>query len=284
MEDRTRLFHLVQMIKTLDLNSLAYDDGNDDDYDYDEGDEGYAVLCGSFSPNGYINPQDVVSDGQIKNGAAMGSSDAFTFARPSNVCRRLSFSDETLDNQQRLFSYPVGTVHDYANSKGNDEPVHGKATATPVQLEHQRRRAAVCGHQGSNNYKQDVQVFLCDLNKGENTMEKDVTGESSKLHSDALLTSNRKKLPKQKPTKVTRKTLNSKPFAHKDRRGMSWKKICYTDTPVPTPVYEVKTTAGYNYGVPLTSSPALKNKWVSVTCIAITARSLDSVCSRTFIY
>ena len=260
MEDRTRLFHLVQMIKALDLKSPAYNERNN--YDYEESDDGYAVLDGSFSPDGYVNPDEVVNNGPTKNGAAMGSPDAFTFSRPSNVRRRLSFSDETLDHQQRLFSYPAGTVHVYANSDSNHKSVHGKASATPVQLEYHRRHPAVCGHQGSSNSKQVVQGFLCDLHNGENTMEKDMTGGSSKFYSDASFTSNCEIFPKQKssPVKMTTKTLNNKSPGQKDRRRKSRKKICYTDMPKPTPVYEVETTTGYNYGLPLSSPSALTNK------------------------
>ncbi|KAM6931380.1 kinesin-like protein KIF24 [Xenentodon cancila] len=278
MVDRTRLFHLIQMIKTLDLKRLAYDDGCV--FDFDRGDEGYPALDGSFTPDGVVDRDEVENDEPTENGASVGSPEAFIFSRPPRVCRQLSFSDETLDRCKTLFSSPEDTLHAYSNSDSNDELVHGKQSATPVQLEHHRRND-LCGHQRSNNYKQGVQGFLSNLYNGEH-LKTEFTAGISKLNSGSRFASNCKTFPKHKPShpKVTRKPLNNKPCGHKDRRGLSGKKICDTDSPKLTPVYEVKTTAGYNYGLPRSSPHALKNKKLKGPQISVCVRKRPLTCAE----
>ncbi|XP_061585215.1 kinesin-like protein KIF24 [Cololabis saira] len=278
MLDRTRLFHLIQMIKTLDLNSLACDDGYN--FDFDRGDEGYAALDGSFTPDGFVNHDEAENDNQTENGASVVSPESFIFARPSCVRRRLSFSDENLDRCERLVSCPVHTVHVYGNSDINDELVDGKQSATLVQLEHDRRND-LCGYQRSNHYKQGVQSFLCNRYDGEN-IKTELTGDISRLDSDTRFASNCKTFPKHKPshTKVTRKPPSNKPCGYKDRRELSRKNICYTDSSKLTPVHEVKTTAGYNYGLPLSSPHAPKNKKLGGQRISVCVRKRPLTCGE----
>uniref|UniRef100_A0A3P8QX34 Kinesin-like protein n=1 Tax=Astatotilapia calliptera TaxID=8154 RepID=A0A3P8QX34_ASTCA len=68
--------------------------------------------------------------------------------------------------------------------------------------------------------------------------------------------------PKPKPANVTSNTFNHKPLGHKDRKRTTRKKTLYTEMDTdgcmckPTPVYEAKRTAGYNYGLPMSTPPA----------------------------
>ncbi|KAJ4942511.1 hypothetical protein JOQ06_012377 [Pogonophryne albipinna] len=64
MEDRTRLFNLVQMVKALDLE---YE--NSEDYGADSGDEGYTAADSSFSYVGGEDEEDVYND-ENERGAA----------------------------------------------------------------------------------------------------------------------------------------------------------------------------------------------------------------------
>ncbi|KAK9523386.1 hypothetical protein VZT92_019781 [Zoarces viviparus] len=66
MEDRTRLFHLVKMVKALDLE---YED-DDADYDADGGDEGYPGADSNFTYDGSVDPDDNVCDDDDEKGAA----------------------------------------------------------------------------------------------------------------------------------------------------------------------------------------------------------------------
>lgn len=197
MEDRTRLFQLVQFVKTLDLEGLGYDD--DDDYHYSGGGhvEGSTIVDSSF-----YHDSDSIFDDEDGNGAAVNNIIASTFARPSHVRRRLDFSNETSDHHQRL-SHPV--VHVNMRYARYEESIRKKGSATSVQ--HQYR-------------------------------------------------------PKPKPANVTSNTFNHKPLGHKDRKRTTRKKTLYTEMDTdgcmckPTPVYEAKRTAGYNYGLPMSTPPA----------------------------
>lgn len=197
MEDRTRLFQLVQFVKTLDLEGLGYDD--DDDYHYSGGGrvEGSTIVDSNF-----YHDSDSIFDDEDGNGAAVNNIIASTFARPSHVRRRLDFSNETSDHHQRL-SHPV--VHVNMRYARYEESIRKKGSATSVQ--HQYR-------------------------------------------------------PKPKPANVTSNTFNHKPLGHKDRKRTTRKKTLYTEMDTdgcmckPTPVYEAKRTAGYNYGLPMGTPPA----------------------------
>ncbi|KAL3062881.1 hypothetical protein OYC64_002637 [Pagothenia borchgrevinki] len=58
MEDRTRLFNLVQMVKALDLEY----ENTSEDYGADSGDEGYIAADSSFSYVGGEDEEDVYND------------------------------------------------------------------------------------------------------------------------------------------------------------------------------------------------------------------------------
>ncbi|XP_008292655.1 kinesin-like protein KIF24 [Stegastes partitus] len=224
MQDRTRLFNLVQLVKTVDLDSLGYDDGDGYDYDVDGRDESCAVVDSSFNHDGCGSPDEDVSEDENDGGAPMRRPNSTPSTRPSRVCRRLDFSNETADHHQELFSRPVNTVHVSASHDRSEEPVQGKESAKPVQLEHQRKSSLVT---------------------------------------------------------MASKTFNNKPFGHKDRKIISRKQNPCTEMGSngvighmvkPTPVYEAKRTAGYNYGLPLNSPHALNKKYAGKQRISVCVR------------
>nr|XP_004544746.1 kinesin-like protein KIF24 isoform X2 [Maylandia zebra] len=220
MEDRTRLFQLVQFVKTLDLEGLGYDD---DDYHYSGGGrvEGSTIVDSSF-----YHDSDSIFDDEDGNGAAVNNIIASTFARPSHVRRRLDFSNETSDHHQRL-SHPV--VHVNMRYARYEESIRKKGSTTSVQ--HQYR-------------------------------------------------------PKPKPANVTSNTFNHKPLGHKDRKRTTRKKTLYTEMDTdgcmckPTPVYEAKRTAGYNYGLPMSTPPAQCKQQAEEQRIKVCVRKRPLTCTE----
>ncbi|XP_062418211.1 kinesin-like protein KIF24 isoform X4 [Pungitius pungitius] len=106
MEDRTRLFNLVQMLKTLNLkNEDADDDTDAEDTDH----ERVAAVSKLNAPNP---------------------------PKPPHVRRRLDFSCETSDHRLNLFfSCPDKPVHVCASHIRNIVPCQGRASAIPVQVD-----------------------------------------------------------------------------------------------------------------------------------------------------
>ncbi|XP_044053578.1 uncharacterized protein LOC122876847 isoform X2 [Siniperca chuatsi] len=263
MEDRTRLFHLVQMIKTLDLEGLEYEDVVDDDYGADGVDEGYAVADCSFPDD------DDIYDDEDEKGAAVSKLNAANFSKPSCVRRRLDFSCEAIDHHQKQVAHPLDNVHVYASHNRNNEPGRGRGSAIPVQLELDTGSAVVCGCKGNNNRRLDVHSHQSDHHTGANT-KPDIMEGISMYNSHTRLSPKCVSFhkPKPRPATVASKRFSNKPVGHKDRKGISRKEKLYTEIgsngpsehmAKPTPVYESKRTAGYNYGLPL-SSPAAPNK------------------------
>lgn len=264
MEDRTRLFHLVQMVKT-DLESLVCEEEDDDDYSG----EGYAVPDSSFSYD-RLPDEDVYDDDEDDTSAVVNNINAACFARPSCVRRRLDFSCETTDLHQKLLTRPEGTVHISESQNRNYRPVQGTMSAIPVQLELHHGSAVVCGSKQSNNHRTDVHSHLSDHHAGGNT-KTDITGGISLYNCHTGLSSKCVSFHKQTPrvATVTSKRLNKKPVGHKDRKSISRQEKLCTERgsngasghmAKPTPVYESKRTAGYNYGLPQSSPPALIKK------------------------
>lgn len=269
MEDRTRLFHLVQMVKTLDLESLEYEDGGDDDYDADGGDEGYVVEDNSFTYDTYDADEDVYDDDE-EDGAAVSKLNAASFPKPSSVRRRLDFSCETIDQHQKLFSRPAGTVHVYTSHNRSNQLGRGKGAAIPVQLELDTGSAAVCGCKENYYHRPDVHSHQSDHHTGANT-KPDSTEGISMYNSHTRLSPKCVSLhkPNPRPATVAPKRFSNKHVEHKDRKGILRKEKLYTEISSnrasehmvkPTPVYESKRTAGYNYGLPLSSPPAPDKK------------------------
>uniref|UniRef100_A0A3P8U8H8 Kinesin motor domain-containing protein n=1 Tax=Amphiprion percula TaxID=161767 RepID=A0A3P8U8H8_AMPPE len=103
----------------------------------------------------------------------------------------------------------------------------------------------------------DVHHRPSDCLKGENT-KPDITRGISMYSCDTRLPSFRQ--PKNSVETVTSKTFNNNPFGHKERKVISRRQNSFTKMgsnevighmAKPTPMYEAKRTAGYNYGLPL---------------------------------
>lgn len=231
MEDRTRLFHLVQMVKSLDPEALRYEDG--DGYDTDGGDEGYAPVDGSFIYGGYEDPDEDVYDVEDERRGTMNESNVASFTRSSHVRRRLDFSCENAGHHQKLLSYEAGPVH-ACTSHDRNYRVQNKET-------HDHRRN---GHSRPSNH-----------HTGGNTKPNIIGGTATTL--SPKLASFHEQKPRSRS--LASKKFDSKPGGHKDRRRISKKEIGL-NMAKPTLVYESKRTAGYNYGVPQSFHPASNKK------------------------
>ncbi|XP_062235930.1 uncharacterized protein LOC133932999 [Platichthys flesus] len=248
MEERTRLFHLVQMIKTLDLDSLEYEDGYDD-FGADGGDEGYGVVDSSFTHDGCGDP----------------------------VRRRLDFGCETIDHHQKHLSYPKGSVHVCTSPMGNAAPVQCRESATTLQLELDSGRAVKYGGKENNNHREDAH------SRPNQHTKRDTIGGFTLQNSDTLLSPTFAFFHKQKhkPAPVASKMFSSKPVGHKDRKIISKKETlprgihsygASGSMANKTPIYESKRTAGYNYGLPLSSPPAPNKKQERKQRISVSVR------------
>ncbi|CAG5923489.1 unnamed protein product, partial [Menidia menidia] len=259
MEERTRLFHLVQLVKTSDLKKLAYDDGNDHNVVRRSSDH-------SKSSEGDWNA-DWDDDGVTICGPVVPS-----FAGPQCVRRCLNFNDETTDDHQRLRTLPLGTGHFYESHTRNENPVKEKRSTTQVQLSGHSRNAdtGVYGGRDSNSYEIDVHktYSLYDFHVGQNN-KIDIRGKNS---TSTFYTALSPHCETFCPGTVTSKTFNKKSFGQKDTRRKFTKKICSTGIDKPTPVYEAKRTAGYNYGLPLSSSHAPNKRKVGFKRISVCVR------------
>nr|XP_046243488.1 uncharacterized protein LOC124058362 isoform X2 [Scatophagus argus] len=267
MEDRTQLFHLVQMVKTLQLESLECHD--DDDYDTDDGDKGYAVADSSITFDGCGDPAGDVYDDEDEKGAAVSELNADSFSKPSHVRRRLDFSCENIDHQ-KLFSHPVSSVYVCASHNRNNEPGQGRGSAIPVQHEIGAGSAVVCSSKDNSNHWLDVHTHQHDHHTGANTKPDSVDRNSfynSQTRLSPKCASSHK--PNPRHSTVASKRFSNKLVGHRDRKGISKKEkfpteISSNEAPehmaVATPVYESKTTAGYNYGLPLTLPAPNKNR------------------------
>ncbi|KAA8592197.1 hypothetical protein FQN60_017652 [Etheostoma spectabile] len=235
MEDRTRLFHLVQMVKTLDLE---YEDSTEDNSNGGDA-VGYAVADSSFTYDGCGDRDEGVYDVE----------DEKCFSKPSCVRRRLDFSSETVDDHLKLSSHPEGTVHVYTSHNRKNVPGQGKGSAIPVQLD--TESAAVNACKENNNHGPDVHGHQSDHHTDANTM-----GGNGMYNSHIRLLPNCESFhkPKPRPTTAASDRFSSKPVGQKDNN------VATEHTAKPTPVYESKRTAGYNYGLPLSSPPAPNKK------------------------
>lgn len=257
MEERTRLFHLVQLVKTLDLENLGYDDGDTNyDYDVDGGDRDKTEVDSSSSRDGFGNLDEDISNDENVGRGAMSS----TTRTP--CVRRLDFSDEATHHQRKLFSCSGGTVHVYGGLNTNNEPLLENVS----HLDNES--AGSFGCQNYNIYTPDVHSHSSNLQKGE-IVKQDVTGRISMNNSDTRFPSQCVPCHKQKHSSpvVASNTFKSKALGH--RKRVSRKHNLYTEKdsgeafePIvtPTPVYEAERLAGYNYGLPLSSPPAANKR------------------------
>lgn len=244
------------MVKTLDLE---YEDG-DDDYDADEG---YAIEDSRFTYDGCGDPDEDVYKDEDEDESKVN---ATSFSKPSCVRRRLDFSCETINHH---LSHPEGPVHTYTSHNRNNVPSQSKGSAIPVQLE--TGSAVVCGCKGkNNNHRLDVHSHQSDHHREANTLSNIKEGNAMNS-SPTRLSSTFFSFHKVKPRSATvaSKRFSNKPVGQKNRKGISKREKLYTEmssngttehTTKPTPVYESKRTAGYNYGLPLNCPPAPNKK------------------------
>uniref|UniRef100_A0A3Q2Q5S0 Uncharacterized LOC105919083 n=2 Tax=Fundulus heteroclitus TaxID=8078 RepID=A0A3Q2Q5S0_FUNHE len=252
MEDRARLFQLVQLVKSLDIRNLTYDDiGIYNESHYEGSDAIFPAHNSSFSPDGYGNPDGDGRKDADESGAFRCISNG-SHCRPSSVRRRLDFSAENTDH--RLCCRFEDTIHVYASHNRNDDQVHESVSATPIQPGF-RSSAVMSDLRHANNSNLNERSF--DSHNGESI--KHITRGTSVFNSHIRLLPKSKTLNNTRPAPVTLESSNNKPSSQKDRKAISRKKICSTVMSKPTPVYEAKRTAGYNYGLPLSSPQAAKH-------------------------
>ncbi|MEQ2275806.1 hypothetical protein XENORESO_009107 [Xenotaenia resolanae] len=258
MEDRARLFQLVQLVKSVDLRSLTDNDFRIyNDSVYEGGDEIFpANNNNSFSLDGYGNPNGDVRKDNDESEAFTGISNASCY-RPSCVRRRLDFSTEIKD--QRFCSHFEGPIHVCSSHNRNDNPIHEDGSTPPIQLGLHCRSAVGCDLRHSKNSKLNGRNYLCDPHNGE-SIKLHITQGSSEFNSYVRLKPKSERFNKYNPSlaAVTSESFINKPSAQKDRKTISRKKNASADVTNPTPVYKAERTAGYNYGLPLSSPRAAK--------------------------
>lgn len=251
MEDRTRLFHLIQMVKTLDLESLEYEDC--DDYFVAEGvNEGYPGENRSIPFGNWTDPDEDAHDEEEK-GPSESELRENSFSQSSCVRRQLDFSCESINHHEELFPHPVAI--DHASHARNYEQC--TESDIPVHLDHTTGSAVVCSCKGSSNHRTDAQSFGFTHRTGANSRH-DILGGISMNISHTRLSPKCVSSHKTKPRLATA-------LSKKDRRGNSRKEKLSNNTvsghkTEPTPVYELKRTAGYNYGLPLSAPPTPSKK------------------------
>lgn len=240
MEDRTRLFQLIQVLKSSDLESIVFEHGDD---------EGGTISDSSFL-GGYKDKQHVY-DVEDESGAADSTLNAASLSK-SCVPRHLDFTRESSDCHQTLF-YSPGQ---------NDEPVDGEGSTMPVQMECHASSAALYGYKGRYNNSHSPSHHH--------------TGGNSKssIHGGGgISTYNSQSVPFHKPGRaVAPEKLNSKPLEYKEGKIMYRKKKLFPEVfndgagehvAKPPSVYESKKPDGYNYGLPLSAPSVSNKKWVS---------------------
>lgn len=244
MEDRTRLFHLIQMVKTLDFEHEHHDD--DDDCNSDFSDEDFP-----FADNGIAC-------------VLCGDSDSGTFSEPSSVCRRLDFSCETSDHHQKQFSCQLGSAHGSHNR--NTDPGQSKVSSLPVHLEFNTGSAVLCSNKPNSNHRPHAHSHQCGRHPGAKTKANNMERKSiQSSHTKLVPSCASSQKPKPRSGEVTVMS-NNKQVRYRDRKGISKKEKQFRSRATSghmtaaTPVFESKTTAGYNYGVPLSSPPPTHKK------------------------
>lgn len=222
MEDRTQLFRLVQMLKSLDL----WCDAHDSECNSSDSDENCRVVDDGL-PRRCLCPDGDVYD-------------------LSGVGKCLNFSGKTFSHHHKESCYP-SHVHISARHNRSAEAGQRKEAAKPLQaqfvsgfLELMESNSGIShrNHRGRNT-KTDTQG---------NSTYRPPHVLSHKLMADTV--------PSMQPS-------NGQVW-HKERKGISKKeKPCMEKSrrkaleqeAVTMPVYESRT-AGYNYGLPLSSPPA----------------------------
>lgn len=258
MDDRTRLFHLIQMVKTLELE---YEDHDDDD----ASDEGFLVVDSRITCDGCGDPEKDAHNNDNWTGAAVSKLSGASVSKSPRVRRRLDFSsDPTINHHQKRFSRLESYAHANTSHNRNFEPCLRNVPTMPVNAELDSGGSVLCSCKGNSNHDMDVCSQKCGHHTGANT-KTDVERNSmysSHTRVSPMCASSHK--PKPRPETVTSVRLSSKEVRHKNKKGISKKKKIITEissiVAVSEPVYESKRTPGYNYGLPMSSPPAPNKK------------------------
>lgn len=261
MEDRARLYQLVQLVKSLDPRSLTYDDtGIYNESEYEGSDEIFPANNNSFSPDGYGKADGDVRRDKNESRAFTGISNA-SRSRPSSAHRRLQ-----------------DPIHVYASRSKNDVLVRGNGSATPIQLGRDSRSTVACDPR--QNSRLNERSRSCDPHNGERT-ELHITRGSSVFNSVIRLGPTKEAFNKLNTgsAAVTLGALSNKTSAQRDRKAISSRKKCSVHVTKPIPIYEAKTTAGYNYGLPL-GSPQAANRHVEGPRINVCVRKRPLTCAE----
>lgn len=130
MEDRTRLFHLVQMVKT-NLNSRMCE------YDDDSDDEGCAVVSSSYSYGRHPDEEVYVEFDEDEHGSSANVNNmaAAGFDTPPSMHKSLDFHCETTDLHQRLFTSPKGPVPKYTGHNRERTSLHSFHTGLSIKCD-----------------------------------------------------------------------------------------------------------------------------------------------------
>ncbi|XP_076021212.1 uncharacterized protein LOC143012056 isoform X2 [Genypterus blacodes] len=234
----SHLLHLVQQVNNLHLESL--DDEDEDCDDFDDCCFKEDVIDDGFTYCGHGDLEEGESDDDNDIGAVVTRLNAASLLRASNVCKRLDFSGEIVDDHQKHRPCSIDMVD---------------VNAPPNSLTFDTGTAVVCECKKSyNKYHPDANI------------KPELTAQSS--ISNSYTRSSRKHISIHKRKPRPAKGFSSNPVVRKDKEPISFwgeavaEKSCertYEHLVKPTPVYESKRTSGYNYGLPL-SSPATPNK------------------------
>lgn len=238
------------MVKSLDFGS------EDDDYNTDGGEEGHVEAENS---NTYDGDGDPVYGEEHEAGAALSVSKADGFSTASCVHKCLNFSCDSINDHEKLSTHPKGAVVS-ADCHGSDnEPRQDKESIIPVRLKLDTGSAVVCSCKGSNNRKPEPDSHRYAHHRRASMFN---------LHTRSSPKSVSAHMPKHNPC-----TGESKRFSNKSVRNKNKNRISRGHKLSPEiigdgasehgaetmPVFQAKRTAGYNYGLPL-SSPPTTNK------------------------
>ncbi|XP_058491686.1 kinesin-like protein KIF24 [Solea solea] len=265
MEERTRLFNLIQMVKTLD--SLEYEDEDGDDYIENAGAKGFAVVNGCFTNDGCVGHDEDIDDAENERDFVVNRQNAATFDRPSCLRRRPDLSHRSTDHHQRLPSRPIRSAPVYTGHNVNAMSVHGKGSATPGRDNH------------ITEYQSHPSNHLTGGDTKDNSCARSLVIRSPKCASVYQ--------QKPRPATVVSKRSNGKPSGLKDPKSKKDKVLTeissngdsgfVTNSP---PIYESKRTPGYNYGLPRSSTPALNKKRQGEQRICVCVRKRPLTCAE----
>lgn len=227
VEDRTQLARLVRMLKSLDLWCEAHDS------------ECHSSDCDKN--------HHVVGDGLTHCSCLGSDGDVYDL---SDIGKHLDSSGKTFSYHQKQSCYPEH-VHVSARHDRNAQAGQHKEAAGPLHLQFVNGCLEL---KGKSNSWIDYHNTKTDPHRNSTSRPPHIS--SHKLSSETLPSKQlRNRLVWQQQRKEISK--NEKLCTEKNRRKTLEQRT------VTIPVYETRT-AGYNYGLPLSSPPVPSKRWVWV--------------------